>query len=218
MDALSKLTGLHPTVISRSSKFLTDLGLIVGGMRKSATELGKKLGRALEHQQINDAQRYYREAVQSNDKIASLISTLRIKGAMAEKDFSSHVLYVSGQKNQASSRTGSRCVVDLLLAAGLLAEENGRLIAATQPTPEQVDLSKTGSQTDDQKRSDSTAPEGMERLESRRLPPSPIPTFNNPMPQLAINIQLHLPETENAEVYEKLFKALREHLINGPVT
>jgi len=31
-------------------------------------------------------------------------------------------------------------------------------------------------------------------------------------PQIAINIQLHLPETENAEIYEKLFKALKEHL------
>ena len=36
----------------------------------------------------------------------------------------------------------------------------------------------------------------------------------NFVPQIAINIQLHLPETENAEVYEKLFKALREHLLN----
>jgi hypothetical protein len=40
---------------------------------------------------------------------------------------------------------------------------------------------------------------------------APISTANTP--QIAINIQLHLPETENAEVYEKLFKALKEHLL-----
>jgi hypothetical protein len=43
------------------------------------------------------------------------------------------------------------------------------------------------------------------------VPATAIPTG---IPQIAINIQLHLPETDNADVYEKLFKALREHLIS----
>ena len=47
------------------------------------------------------------------------------------------------------------------------------------------------------------------------LPSLPaIPQTGTLTPQIAINIQLHLPETENAEVYEKLFKALREHLLS----
>lgn len=47
------------------------------------------------------------------------------------------------------------------------------------------------------------------------LPPLPvIPQTGTLVPQIAINIQLHLPETENAEVYEKLFKALRDHLLS----
>jgi hypothetical protein len=35
-------------------------------------------------------------------------------------------------------------------------------------------------------------------------------------PQIAINIQLQLPETDNAEVYEKLFKALKDNLFPPP--
>jgi glycine cleavage system regulatory protein len=42
-----------------------------------------------------------------------------------------------------------------------------------------------------------------------------IPPTGTLAPQIAINIQLHLPETENAEVYEKLFKALRDHLLSA---
>ncbi|MCA9469615.1 MAG: hypothetical protein KC643_29795 [Nitrospira sp.] len=42
LDTLSKLTGLHTTVISRNNKFLTDIGLIGGGMKKTATALGKR--------------------------------------------------------------------------------------------------------------------------------------------------------------------------------
>jgi len=47
---------------------------------------------------------------------------------------------------------------------------------------------------------------------SRIVDPVPTGTL---APQIAINIQLHLPETENAEVYEKLFKALRDHLLSA---
>ena len=92
LDQLSKLTGLHSTVISRNNKFLFDLGLISGGMKKTATELGRGLGRALDHEQDTDAQRYWREAVQTNEKVSGLVTTVRIKGGMTEKDFSSHVL------------------------------------------------------------------------------------------------------------------------------
>ena len=45
-------------------------------------------------------------------------------------------------------------------------------------------------------------------------PAVPATTTTTGIPQIAINIQLHLPETDNAEVYEKLFKALREQLIS----
>jgi hypothetical protein len=33
------------------------------------------------------------------------------------------------------------------------------------------------------------------------------------VPTIAINLQLQLPETENAAVYENLFKSLRKHLL-----
>jgi hypothetical protein len=52
----------------------------------------------------------------------------------------------------------------------------------------------------------------------RSVPPAPSVAVGASLafgttPQIAINIQLQLPETENAEVYEKLFKALRENLL-----
>lgn len=208
LETLSKLIGLHSTVISRNNKFLTDIGLISGGMKKSATDLGKKMGRALDHHQESDAQRYWREAVQTNEKVSGLVTTVRIKGGMSERDFSNHVLYVSGQKNNSGNKTGARCVVDVLLAAGLLAEENGKLVVTTpssemsaeEPVAEAV-LSSFES------------PAQSYGYANVAPPAHVIPNLVG-MPQIAINIQLHLPETENAEVYEKLFKALRDNLIN----
>lgn len=43
LDSLSKLVGLHKTIISRNNKFLTDVGLISGGMKKTATDLGNSV-------------------------------------------------------------------------------------------------------------------------------------------------------------------------------
>ncbi len=214
LDQLSKLIGLHATVISRNNKFLSDIGLIAGGMKKTATELGKKLGRALDHKQDADAQGYWKEAIQTNEKVAGLVTTVRIKGGMTEAEFSSHVLYVSGQKNNAGNKTGARCVVDVLLAANFLQEENGKLVVSSAPPKETpADLKSAAplpaqpaaAVPDNENGNGNGAP----------LPTLPvIPQGSNLTPQIAINIQLHLPETENAEVYEKLFKALREHLLS----
>lgn len=220
LDQLSKLTGLHATVISRNNKFLSDIRLIAGGMKKTATDLGKKLGRALDHKQEADAQGYWKEAVQTNEKVAGLVTTVRIKGGMTEADFSSHVLYVSGQKNNAGNKTGARCVVDVLLAANLLQEENGKLVVASAPAKEapadRTPISPPPAQPagvltpgDD---GNGNGNGGGTRIP---IPGRPvIPQTETLTPQIAINIQLHLPETENAEVYEKLFKALREHLLS----
>lgn len=211
LDQLSKLTGLHSTVISRNNKFLTDIGLISGGMKKNSTELGKKLGRALDHNQETDARGYWKEAVQTNEKVSGLVTTVRIKGGMTEKDFSGHILYVSGQKNNSGNKTGARCVVDVLLTANLLQEENGKLIVSSAPEKETPAELKSGASEQPQ-----TAKVPLENgTENPRISAIPaIPHAASLTPQIAINIQLHLPETENAEVYEKLFKALRDHLLS----
>ena len=208
LDSLSKLTGLHSTVISRNNKFLTDIGLINGGMKKTATELGKRLGRALDHKQVEDGRRYWKEAVQTNEKVSGLVTTVRIKGGMSEKDFSDHVLYVSGQKNNAGNRTGARCVVDVLLTAGLLQEADGKLNVAIATPDKEVLQPATTPQPPTSVQPSPVTQSPVASVAASAAPISPAMT-----PQIAINIQLHLPETENAEVYEKLFKALKEHLL-----
>jgi hypothetical protein len=55
------------------------------------------------------------------------------------------------------------------------------------------------------------APEG--RIEIPRLPPDDGRTPAG-APSININIELHLPETGDADVYEKLFAAMRKHLFD----
>jgi len=207
LDSLSKLTGLHPTIISRNNKFLSDIGLITGGMKKTTTALGKRLGRALDHNQLEDSRRYWKEAVQTNEKVSGLVTTVRIKGGMSEKDFSDHVLYVSGQKNNSGNRTGARCVVDVLVAGELLEEKDGILSVVSPSSEPEIVTMTTSSFSQKSERPAPTSQIPIATKASTQL------TNQGSVLQVSINIQLHLPETENAEVYEKLFKALREQLL-----
>ncbi len=165
LDALAKLTGLNKTVISRNNKFLHDIGLISGGMKKSATELGKRLGRALDHKQIQDIEKYWAEAIQTNETVSGLATTVRIKGGMSEKDFSDHVLYVSGQKNNAGNKTGARCVADVLLAGRLLKENDGKLSVA-MPVDRSIEEPMREPEAEAPQQSDTSAP-----LQKPNLPP-----------------------------------------------
>lgn len=205
---LSKLVGLHQSIISRNAKFLVDINLLTSGKYKGSTDNGKKLGRALEHDQTVDAQRYWREAVQSNEKVAGLVTTVRIKGGMSEKEFAAHVLYVSGQSNNSGNKTGARCVTDILIAAQLLKEEGGKLVVASPTTPNANEATAPDASGDE-------AREESAEATSVAQPTVPTPQLMQAIgvaPQIAINIQLQLPETDNAEVYEKLFKALKDNL------
>lgn len=209
---LSKLVGLHQSIISRNAKFLVDINLLTSGKYKSSTDNGKKLGRALEHDQTQDAQRYWREAVQSNEKVAGLVTTVRIKGGMSEKDFVAHVLYVSGQSNNSGNKTGARCVTDILIAAELLKEEGGKLVVSSPKTRianEDSAPEASGIEAHDE-------PEQTVSVVQSTDPAPPLMQAVGVAPQIAINIQLQLPETDNAEVYEKLFKALKDNLFPSP--
>ena len=212
LDSLSQLIGMPRTGISGNSKFLSELGLIEGGQKKSSTTLGINLGRALDHSQDAEIRDAWQEAIRGNEKFANLVTTVRIKDGMSEDQLSSHILYVSGQKATKSNRTGARTVVDILTTSGLLEQQDGQLQVATPTTeiqeesdePEKLDEPNEGSVKD----------EIVAESPTERDTPSKQTDILPTVPAIAINIQLQLPETENPAVYENLFKALRKHLLN----
>ena len=205
LDDLANLVGMGKSRISGNHKFLVELGLIAGGQKKSATPLGKNLGRALEHNQEDDTRSFWQEAIQGNAEMSKLITTISIQRGMPTENLVSHILYISGQKNSKNTRAGARTISDILVFSGLLEDQDGELKVAEpinkeNEAPEPLDNSSEAltDETDDKE-------EPLD--EEQTTAPLNIPT-------IAINIQLQIPETENADVYENLFKALRKHLLN----
>jgi len=213
LDDIAKLVGMNRTRVSANNKFLAESGLISGGNKKSATDLGAKLGRALDHNQIEDVKACWKNMVSSNEGVSGLVTTVRIKGGMTSEELSAHILYVSGQKNTKDNRTGANALVEILKASGLVELSDGKIIVS-QPNSGSAHHSLSEPPEEDIP----AAP-----IESQVPPTTPPPnTQSQPVyqvaaqatPQIAINIQLHLPETDNPEVYQNLFKALKENLLS----
>ncbi|MCY3681980.1 MAG: hypothetical protein OXH16_11325 [Gemmatimonadetes bacterium] len=205
LDDLANLVGMGKSRISGNHKFLAEIGLIAGGQKKSATPLGKNLGRALEHNQEDDTRSFWQKTIQGNVEMSKLITTISIQRGMPTENLISHILYVSGQRNSKSTRAGARTISDILVFSGLLEDQDGQLKVAEpidkeNEAPEPPDNSSEAvtDETDDKE----------EPLDEEQT------TAQLNIPTIAINIQLQIPETENADVYENLFKALRKHLLN----
>ena len=212
LDDITNIVGMHRTAVSGNNKFLIQSGLITEGNKKKISVLGKKLGRALEHNQEDIVKSCWKEVVSANETLAELVTTVRIKGGMTSEELFNHTLYVSGQKHTSKRRTGAGTVVEILKASGQIVVYDGKLFVAQSnngetenPVEEDTTYSSIKGEHPHKKTTEAqseVAPQQINQVAAQYHP------------QIAINIQLHLPETNNPEVYRNLFKALKENLLN----
>ena len=206
LTALSQLVDISRNRVSGNNKFLSEIGIIDGTISKKITDpIGKGLSRALEHDRQEDITKSWQLAVKTSDKILAIITAVQIQKGKSEADLVSDILFKSGQSKTKTNRTGAKTIVEILKKSALLWEEEGILKASPEShaevTPEDLP-------TSEETRRSPSEPDTPHKL--HKLPATPTAS----MPTVNINIQLHLPETENADVYEKLFRSLRKNLLN----
>lgn len=170
--------------------------------------MGQRLGRAWEHDQKEEVREALRQIVGANEFISNLVTTLRLKGGMSTDDFSKHILYAASLTNTQRNRTGARTIIDLLVEAGLIIESDGHLdIAKSEP----ADSSEAGSAAKPKVEPDKpTEPHAnsIQPVAEPEIPKIQVPAA----PVVSINIELKIPATDNADVYDNFFKAMKKHL------
>ncbi len=208
LPALARLLSLNKTVLSPNNPFLVEAGIITAGKKKSVTAVGQRLGRAWEHEQTEEARDVLRQIVGKNENLTNLITTLRLKGGMSTDDFSKHTLYAASLPSNARNRTGTRTIIDLFVEAGLVNELDGRLeIAKSTADGSREAIPKTEAKPKPEKPAESDVPPPQPSAESE-IPKILVPTA----PVVSINIELKIPATDNADVYDNFFKAMKKHL------
>lgn len=205
-DEIAQLVGSAKSTVSRCNGFLVDIGLLQGGQKKEATELGRKLGLALHHEQAPEVRRFWTEVVMSHPFLSEQVTAVRVQKAVPKAELPSKILYNSKSKKNKYTEVGSRTVTEILLRAGLLAEDDGNIVVPKgTPAPaispaDDLDValgvaSKVEALPQDNGR--------QAQLENRGL-------------QLAVNLQIQIQEFEDTSKYEDLFRALRKYLIESP--
>jgi hypothetical protein len=128
---VARLAAVDPTVISRNNAFLMSLELIEErkSRKKAVTDLGRDLGRAIEHGMTDRQQELWRQVALKNEFLKQLVSSVRIRNGMDAASFASHVAYSAGLPKSAATSTGARAVLGVLQAGGLVQAAEGRIVA-----------------------------------------------------------------------------------------
>ena len=198
------------SAVSRNSRFLLGTGLLTPGATRTLTPEGREIVTAMAIGDEETVRQCWSRIVSRTPFLQNRLATLSLKGPLSREKFTRLILETSGRSKTTSGRAGARAVVDLLVEAGRIHDDAGSLtvVPEEEPGPEIT-------VTAEPSRSDAPPPERETSAgaTSAQVPVSgSAPVISSP-PTIAINIQLHIPETRDDEVYQKLFRALREELL-----
>lgn len=196
LDDISQSTGVPRTVVSGNNGFLVQVGLITEGNKKSATDIGRSLGRAYISKIDYEISRIWKELIAESDFLNRMISAVRIRNGMDRTSFLNHIIYSSGQKDNKPNRTGAGAIIDILKSIGILNETDGKL------TVSEITISENN--------------ENQSNTEAQTVPTQSI--GSNPLPAatlvqgngVTININISCSVSEIDELSEKIRKLLKE--------
>ncbi|WP_447928709.1 hypothetical protein [Vreelandella sp. EE27] len=150
LDDVSKLIGMDRTVISRNAGFLVEFGVLEAGQKKSLTKAGKSLAQSLEHEMPEEIISSWRHLVHENEFATKLISAIKIRNGMDENILQSHIAYSAGQPKKSQYMTGAKTLVDILRAAQLIKEKDGKFVISRSDNVREEDISNHEKQSVEQ--------------------------------------------------------------------
>lgn len=129
LDDVAQTAAMDKTIVSRNNAFLISMGIIAGGKAKGITEKGRLLAQALQYEMQADISTHWRELIASNEFLQKMVTAVSIRGGMEDSALQSHIAYSAGESKNPAVMTGAGAVVEILRVAGLVKEEDGKLVA-----------------------------------------------------------------------------------------
>ncbi len=126
---------VDPTVVSRNNGFLVSVGIVEGGNKKKLTSRGRALAKALDFEMPDEIASAWRDIADENSFFRTIVSAVRIRNGMELSALRSHIAYTAGASRQSKSMAGAGSLIDALRVAGVLVEEDGKVLAAQVGAP-----------------------------------------------------------------------------------
>lgn len=127
---VGRLLSIDETVVSRNNKFFLAIGILTGGHKKTITEQGMRLARAIEFNNEEDTIASWQNVIRSCDFLTKLLDAIRIRKAMDYDSLQSHIAYAAGQSRTQKSMTGAAAVIEILRNCRLIQETDGQITTA----------------------------------------------------------------------------------------
>lgn len=192
LDDITQSTGIPRTVVSGNNGFLVQIGLITEGNKKSATDIGRSLGRAYISKIDYEFERIWKEIIAENDFLNRMVSAVRIRNGMDRTNFLNHIIYSSGQKDTKKNRTGANAVIEILKSVNVINEVDGKLTVTEIMEAEESEQIVTDETID---ASQTTHPNTVTNIQTKQ--------------PITINININCSVSEMDELTEKIQKLIK---------
>ncbi|MEX1015047.1 MAG: hypothetical protein WDZ80_07890 [Candidatus Paceibacterota bacterium] len=149
LDDIAHTSGIGKTNVSANNAFLANVEIIEGGNKKQITQKGLKLGRALEHEIEQEVPKAWQEVINESDFLTKMVQAVKIRKGMDSSQLENHIAFSSGEKKSKSVMTGSRAVVDILLASEMLITDGDKLVA-NNSTNEPIEFPESKPEVNDE--------------------------------------------------------------------
>lgn len=182
LSEISRLTGVATPNISKNVGFFVATGILEGGKRKMPTPAGQQLGHALEHEMPDKISKLWRRIVEEDEFLTKLLTSVRIRNGMDSQTLEAHIAYSAGQPKKRRFMTGARTVIDILKAAELIVEVDGKYLLKDSSEVREAHV-------------DSTAQNETLREAQISPPQPPLPRIDFPVETqqgVQINIQINI--------------------------
>lgn len=194
LDDITQSTGIPRTAVSGNNGFLVQIGLITEGNKKSATDIGRSLGRAYISKINYELERIWKEIIAENDFLNRMVSAVRIRNGMDRTNFLNHIIYSSGQKDTTKNRTGANAVIEILKSVNVINEVDGKLTVTEIMEAEESEQIVTD--------------ETIDTSQTTRHNPHTVTNIQTEQP-ITINININCSVSEMDELTDKIQKLIK---------
>jgi hypothetical protein len=130
---VSDRCGVTQTQVSRNNAFLLSIGIVSGGKKKALTSTGRRLAQSLDFEMPEEIESAWREIANDNNALRKIVSAVSIRGGMEPSSLKNHIAYSAGASKTPFVMAGAGSIIDILKAAGLLREQDGKIVVSRAP-------------------------------------------------------------------------------------
>ncbi|MCX6345268.1 MAG: hypothetical protein NT018_09385 [Armatimonadetes bacterium] len=206
LDEVASRASIHKTQLSPNHKFLVAVGILEGGTKKKLTKKGHDLALAISNRVAEDVSKNWAKIMRECEHTNKVLDMIHIQKEIDKSSIQGKVLQALGMHSSRYSKIGANCLIELLLRANLLQENDGKYVCS--PKFDSSGDGENEAMLVKNDREDTKADEAAPQKKQTIIGKAPI----SPDPSLHIDVQIHIDANATPEQIDQIFASMAKHL------